>query len=124
MDIQPVRTEQQYQGALERISTLMDARPGSAEGDELDVLTTLVERYERQHFPVEAPDPVSFLRQVMEFRGESQNALAQVLNSRSRASEVLNRRRPLTLDQIRRICRAWNVPAEPLIAEYSLASGQ
>lgn len=124
MEIRPVRTEADHRAALERIGELMGAQANSTEGDELDVLATLVEAYEQRHFAIEAPDPVEFLKNVMEFLGLEQNELATVLRSRSRASEILNKRRPLTLDQIRRISSAWRVPADSLINEYDVARGR
>ena len=120
MDIRPIHTTADYQHSLSRIESLMHAEPGTAEGDELDILVALVEAYEEKHFPIGAPDPVEFIKNVMEFRGENQAALARVLRSRPRASEILNRQRRLTLNQIRRIATAWNVPADPLIEEYEL----
>ena len=123
MEIRPIRTEADHHAALARIGELMGAEANSPEGDELDILATLVEAYEQKHFAIEAPDPVEFLKNVMEFLGLEQNELASVLRSRSRASEILNRRRPLTLDQIRRISSAWQVPTDPLINEYEVARG-
>ena len=120
MDIKPIHTTADYEDSLSRIESLMNAEPGTPEGDELDILVTLVEAYEEKHYPIAAPDPVEFIKNVMEFRGEDQAALARVLHSRSRASEILNRQRRLTLNQIRRIATAWNVPADPLIEEYEL----
>lgn len=124
MEIRPIRTEADHRAALARIGELMGAEANSPEGDELDVLATLVEAYEQKHFAIEAPDPVEFLKNVMEFLGLEQSELAAVLRSRSRASEILNRRRPMTLDQIRRISSAWRVPADSLINEYKVARGR
>ena len=120
MDIQPIRTEQDYEQALGRIEALMDAEPGTAEGDLLEMLVVLAENYESKHFAIDEPDPIEFIRNAMEFRCAGQNDLAVVLGSRPRASEILNRKRPLTLDQIRRITRAWQVPADPLVREYEV----
>lgn len=120
MDIKPIHTTADYEYSLSRIESLMNAEPGTPEGDELDILVTLVEAYEEKHFPISAPDPVEFIKNVMEFRGEDQAALARILNSRPRASEILNRQRRLTLNQIRQIATAWNVPADPLIEDYEL----
>ena len=120
MDIRPIRTESDYECALKRIEALMDARAGSAEGDELEVLSLLVEAWERKHHGIEAPGPVEFIRNVMDFVGAGQKELAEILSSRSRASEVLNRRRPLTLEQIRLISEAWQVPSDPLIQRYEV----
>jgi len=121
MDIRPIRSQADYDAALERIDALMGAGPGTPEGDELDVLTTIVEAYEQKHFVIEAPDPIEFIRNTMEFMGIEQNDLADILKSRSRASEILNRRRALTLSQIRQITSALHIPADSLITEYKLA---
>lgn len=120
IEVKPIRTESEYATALQRIDLLMDAEPGTPQGDELDVLVTLVESYEKKHQAIGDPDPVEYLKNTMEFFGIGQSELAEVLNSRSRASEILNRKRPLTLDQIRRITSRWQIPADPLIAEYEL----
>jgi len=124
MNIRPIHTKVDYEATLERIDSLMDAQPGTADGDELDVLTMLVEHYEQKQFPIDSPDPVEFIKNAMEFLGVEQKGLADLLNSRSRASEILNRRRPLTLDQIRRIAAAWQIPADPLIGEYEVNTGR
>ena len=121
MDIRPIRTKADYAAAMKRIDVLFDASPGTPQGDELEVLTLLIENYERQHFAIAAPDPVEFIKNVMEFMGLGQNELAVVLNSRSRASEILSRRRPLTLWQIRKISAAWGLPTDSLISEYEVA---
>jgi len=121
VEIKPIRTEADYAAALERADALMGAEYGSAEGDELDILATLLASYEQEHHAIEAPDPVEFIKNAMEFRGLDQNALAQVLNSRPRASEILNRKRPLTLTNIRKITAALGIPADPLVREYKLA---
>jgi len=120
MDIKPIRTETDYAQALARIDTLLDAEFGSPEGDELDLLTTLVSAYEQKYFAIQSPDPIEFLKNIMEFRGARQSDLAKLLNSRPRASEILHKRRPLTLDHIRKIAVEWQVPADPLIREYEI----
>lgn len=119
MNIKVIHTEGDYTDALVRIDQLLDAEYGSVEGDELELLTTLVELYESKVHPIEAPDPVEFLLNIMEFSGKTQKDLADLLNSRSRASELLNRKRRLTLENIRLISRSWNVPTDPLIQEYA-----
>jgi len=121
MHIRLIRNDRDHATALKRIESLFAARSGTAEGDELDVLTTLVEAYERQHYRIDAPDPVEFIKNVMEFKELGQSDFAELLGSRSRASEILSRRRPLTLDQIRRISMAWDLPADSLIGEYEVA---
>jgi HTH-type transcriptional regulator/antitoxin HigA len=122
MKIRPIASESDHETALARIEKLMDAKRDTPEGDELEVLTLLVAAYEETRYPINEPDPISFLKDVMEFRGLAQKDLAELLNSRPRASEVLNRQRPLTLSMIRRISMAWQVPAGPLLREYDLAS--
>ena len=122
MNVLPIKNASDYEAALERIHELMDAGFNTPEGDELEVLTLVVNAYEDTHYPVDDPDPIDFLKDVMEFRGYAQKDLARLLNSRPRASEVLNRQRPLTLSMIRLISRAWQVPTEPLIREYRLVS--
>ena len=118
MNIQPITSAADYEAALERIKELMDAEPDTPEGDELEVLTLLVDAYEETQYPIDEPDPINFLKDVMEFRGYTQRDLARLLNSRPRASEILNRQRPLTLSMIRLISRTWQIPVEPLIREY------
>jgi antitoxin component HigA of HigAB toxin-antitoxin module len=122
MDIAPIRNETDYRAALKRIDKLMDAGYGSREGDELDVLVTLVESYEQKRCAIEVPDPVEFIKNAMELKGMDQSALATLLGSRSRASEILNRKRPLTLAHIRKIATAWRVPSDPLVREYEVAN--
>ena len=122
MNIKPIHSEADYQESLARINVLMDAKPETPEGDELDILVTLVQAYEENHYPVDAPDPVEFIKNVMEFLGLDQAEFGRLLKSRPRASEILNRRRQLTLSQIRQITTAWKVPADPLIREYELIS--
>ena len=122
MDIKPIRNEKDYEAMLARIETIFNAEPDTAEGDELDVLFLIVEDYESKHYPIDSLDPIDFIKCTMELRGEGQKELSELLNSRSRASEILNRKRPLTLDQIRKIAKAWNVPAEAMIREYELSA--
>ena len=120
MRIKPIKSEADYDAALTAIDRLMGATPGTAEGDELDILVTLVEAYEAAHWPIEAPDPISAIEHVMEARGLRQKGLAAVIGSQPRASEVLNRRRPLTLPMIRALSAQWNLPADLLVHEYDL----
>ena len=122
MNIQPIKNVADYEAALERIHELMDAERNTPEGDELEVLALVIDAYEDTHYPIDAPDPIDFLKDVMEFQGYAQKDLARLLNSRPRASEILNRQRPLTLSMIRLISQDWQVPTEPLIREYRLAS--
>ncbi|MBB6306419.1 helix-turn-helix domain-containing protein [Xanthobacter tagetidis] len=122
MDIRPIRSEADHAEALVEIERLLDAAPGSPEADRLDILATLVERCEEERWPVAAGDPVEIIRFVMEQRGEGQSDLARIFGSASRASEILNRRRALTLEMVWKLNRAWHIPAELLIRPYDLAA--
>jgi len=123
MEIKPVKTEADYDRALARIDALMGASPGSAESDELEILVTLVEAYEGEHWPIDLPDPLAAISHVMEARGLRQKDFARLIGSQPRASEVLNRRRALTLPMIRVLSIEWNIPAEALVRDYKLANG-
>lgn len=117
MDIKPIKSDRDYRAALREIERLMDARPNTPEGDRLDVLVTLVEAWERKHHPIEPPDPVEAIRFAMEQRGLARRDLEPLIGSRARVSEVLSRRRGLTLPMIRRLHEKLGIPAESLIAQ-------
>jgi HTH-type transcriptional regulator/antitoxin HigA len=102
---------------MTRIERLMNARPGTAQGDELDVLTTLAQAWEEKHHAIEPPDPIEAIRFAMEQRGLTRRDLEPLLGSRARVAEVLNRRRPLTLAMIRRLHHKLGIPAESLLRE-------
>ena len=114
-EIKSIKIEADYDAALAEIATLMDAEPGTPEGDRLDVLVTLVEAYEAKHWRIDPPDPIEAIKLRMQQRGLSRRDLEKVLGSKSRASEVLNRKRPLTIEMIRRLHSLWGIPAESLI---------
>ncbi len=120
MDIRPLRTEIDYDWALAEVARYFAAEPaiGSAEADRFDVLSALIGNYEATAWPVNAPDPIAALREVMTTQGRTQNDLAKLLGSRSRASEILARKRPLTLAMAYELHRTWQIPAELLIAPY------
>ena len=122
MNIKPIKCEADYDAALSAIDGLMGAAPDTPEGDELKVLVTLVEAYEAERWPIEAPDPVSAIEHVMDARGLRQKDLAALIGSQPHASEVLNRQRPLTLPMIRALSAEWNLPADMLVREYDLTS--
>ena len=117
-----VKSETDYDAALTAINGLMGAAPDTPEGDELEVLVTLVEAYEAECWPIEAPDPISAIEHVMEARGFRQKDLAGLIGSQPHASEVLNRQRPLTLPMIRALSAEWNLPADTLVREYDLTA--
>lgn len=119
MDIKPIRTEADYRATLREIETLMTAQAGSPEGDRLDVLVTLVEAYERVHFPMDLPDPIEAIKFVMEQRGLSPKDLEPAIGRLNRVYEVLNRTRPLTLAMIRKLHDSFGIPAESLIRQIA-----
>ena len=115
MNIHPIKNATDYQKALARIEQLMDAELDTEKGDELDVLVTLVESYEEKNFPIDAPDPVEAILFRMEQYGISRKDLEQYLGSRSKVSEVLNRKRALSITQIRKLHAGLNIPYESLL---------
>ena len=121
MGIRPIKTEKDYSAALEQIDKLFDARPGTAAGDRLEILLALVGAYEAKRWPIEPADPVEAIRERMRQAGFTQADLARLLGSRSRASEILRRKRPLTLQMAWRLNREWGVPAESLIQPFKRA---
>ena len=123
MDIKPIRTEADYDWALQEIEAYFENEPskGSPEADRFDVLASLIEAYEDKHWTIKSPDPVEAIQYALELRGEQQSYLAQVLGSRSRASEILNRNRSLSLAMIQKISTELMIPAEILIQPYHLS---
>ena len=119
MNIHPIKTEADYQAALLRVEALLDAQPNTPEGDALDLLTTLITAYEEQYYPILPPDPVEALVYWMETRDLTRRDLEPLLGSRARVAEILNRRRTLTLEMIRRLHTDLGIPAEILIQPYS-----
>ena len=115
MTIKPIKTERDYQKALKEIERLWDAKPNTPKGDRLEVLVTLVEAYEQKHYKVEPPDPVEAIKFRMEQLGLKASDLAKILGGRSRVSEVLNRKRKLTVDMMRSLRRRLDIPAESLL---------
>jgi HTH-type transcriptional regulator / antitoxin HigA len=120
MDIRPIKTEADYQSALKEIERLFGAEPGTLEGDRLEVLATLVEAYEDEHYAIPAPDPVEAISYFMESRGLTRADLEPYIGSRARVSEVLNRKRPLTLSMIQRLSAALGIPADILVKPYKI----
>ncbi len=121
--VKPVRTAEEHSAALDEIARLSGAAPGTPEADRLEVLVILVADYERKHHPLPAPDPVELLDFAMKAQGRTQTDLAQLLGSRSRASEVLARRRHLSADMVDKLARAWRLPAALLSAPYAVRGG-
>ena len=118
MNIKPIKTEEDYQNALERLEFIFDSKKGSSTGDELEILSILIENYENEHFPIGFPDPVEAIKFRMEQMGYNQNDLAKVFGLKSRASEILNKKRKLSLEMIRQLHQTFNIPTEVLIQSY------
>ena len=118
MEIKPIKTEKDYNQALERLEIIFDAKKGSPEGDELEVLGILVDQYENDHFPIGMPDPIEAIKFRMEQMGYNQNDLANIVGLKSRASEILNRKRKLSLEMIRQLHDRLNIPTDVLIQTY------
>jgi antitoxin component HigA of HigAB toxin-antitoxin module len=122
VDIRPIRNDKDHAAALAEMATLWKARKGSPEYDRLDILATLVDVYEAARWPIESADPVEAIKAAMAFEGHTQEDLANVIGA-NRASEVLHRKRHLTLSMIRKLTAAWHIPPERLIGEYELRAG-
>jgi HTH-type transcriptional regulator/antitoxin HigA len=122
MRIQPIRTEEEHDKAVARITQLMGAEPGTAADDELDVLATLVDAYEAKHFPMATPDPVAIIKFQMEQQGMARKDLEPMIGSRARVSEVLTGKRSLTLPMIRRLHAGLYIPVDLLIGSSPTAS--
>lgn len=119
MDIRPIKTEKNYKAALMEVESLFNAVPDSPEGDRLEILTTLIEAYEEKHYPIPPPGPVEAILYYIESRGLSRRDLEPYIGSRSRVSEVLSRKRSLTIGMIRKLHKGLGIPAEILIQPYS-----
>lgn len=124
MDIRAIRTEADYDWALREIERYFDNQPeaGTPEADRFDVLAGLIKVYEDTHHPIAAPDPIETIKQWMEMRDLSQSDLAALLGSKPRASEILNRKRALTMEMVFKLNREWSIPADALVAPYHLAA--
>jgi HTH-type transcriptional regulator/antitoxin HigA len=118
MNIKPIRTKKDYERALDRLEVIFDSKKGTDKGDELEILGMLVENYENEKFPIGFPDPVEAIKFRMEQLGYNQTDLANVVGLKSRASEILNRKRKLSLEMIRQIHDRLNIPTEVLIQAY------
>jgi HTH-type transcriptional regulator / antitoxin HigA len=115
MNIKPIRTENDLRRALVRIDTIIDAKKGSPEFDELEVLSTLVEAFENQHHEIQPPDPVEAIKFRMEQQGLRNTDLVPIMGGKNRVSEVLSRKRPLSLNMIRRLHKSLRIPYESLL---------
>lgn len=121
-DLQPIRDRETHRAALNEIERLFDAPAGTAEFNRLEILVTLVEAYERKYEPILPPEPIEAILYYMESRGLTRQDLEPAIGSRARVAEILNRKRPLTLEMIRRLHEQLGIPAQTLIQPYALAS--
>ncbi|MFY0654664.1 MAG: transcriptional regulator [Cyclobacteriaceae bacterium] len=118
MNIKAIKTEHDYNSALNRLEQIFHASVNSPEGDEAEVLTILIEKYEEEHYPIEAPDPIEAIKFRMEQMEMNKTELAQILGYKSRVSEIFSRKRKLTLSMIRNLHEKLKIPYESLIADY------
>jgi HTH-type transcriptional regulator/antitoxin HigA len=118
MELKVIKTEKQYQAALSRLEEIFDSKKGSKTADELELLSLLIEKYENESSPIDLPDPIEAIKFRMEQLGYKQKDLAAAIGLKSRVSEILNRKRKLTLDMIRKLHVALGIPTEVLVKEY------
>jgi HTH-type transcriptional regulator/antitoxin HigA len=118
MNLKPIKTNKDYQQALNRLESIFDSQKGSKEGDELEILGILIDQYENEHFPIDLPDPIEAIKFRMEQLGYTQSDLANVVSLKSRASEILSRKRKLSLEMIRQLHEKLNIPTDVLIQAY------
>ena len=118
MEIKAIKTEEDYNQALRRLEEIFHAPINSKEGDEAEILSILIEKYEDEYYPIEAPDPIEAIKFRMEQMGMSKKELAKVLGYSSRVSEIFSRKRKLTLKMIRNLHEKLNIPYESLITKY------
>lgn len=118
MKIKPIKTEQDYGVAMERMESIFDAKPGTPQGDELEILGVLIDNYERTHFPIDLPDPIEAIKFRMEQMNYSNKDLAEVIGFKGRVSEILNRKRKLSINMIRKLNQAMQIPTDVLVQEY------
>jgi HTH-type transcriptional regulator / antitoxin HigA len=122
MEIRPIRTKADYRAALDEVERLWDAEPGTRGGDRVDVLVTLIEAYEAKHYAIPAPDPIAAVEFMMQQKGFSRRDLEPMIGSRGRVSEVLTRKRPLTLPMVRGLSVLLDIPVDILVQPYETRS--
>ena len=118
MIVKPIKTEKDYQQALDRLEVIFNSKKDTSEGDELEILTIFIEKYENEHFPIDFPDPIEAIKFRMEQLGYNQAELAEIVGLKSRASEILNKKRKLSLDMIRQLHESLKIPTDVLIQSY------
>lgn len=122
MNVRPIRTKADHRWALKEVERLWDAEPGTPDGDRVDVLVTLIEAYEERHFPIETPDPIAAIEFMLEQKGLTRRDLEPAIGSRGRVSEVLTRKRPLTLPMVRALSALLDIPTTVLVLPYRTRS--
>ncbi len=120
MHIRPIKTEQDYEKALERLELIFDAPIDTIEGDEAEILSLLIENYENEYYPIEAPDPIEAIKIRMEEMNIKQKDLVGIIGGKSRVSEILNKKKRLTVDMIRELEKALHISASVLVNKYQL----
>ena len=118
MKIKPIRNKSDYKKALQRLEVIFDAKRGTDEGDELEILSILIDNYESENFPIAMPDPISAIEFRMEQMGLKQKDLVEMIGFKSRVSEIMNKKRKLTLEMIRKLNTNLKIPTEVLIQDY------
>lgn len=118
MKLKPIKTEEEYNKALERLEEIFDSIPGTSEGDELEILGILIENYENNTFTIDFPDPIEAIKFRMEQLNYTQNDLGEIIGLKSRASEILNKKRKLSLNMIRKLSKSLNISSDVLIQAY------
>ena len=118
MNIKVIKSEKDYQQALKRLEVIFDAPINSPEGDEAEILSLLIEKYEEEHYPIDPPDPIEAIKFRMEQMNLSKNDLAEIIGYKSRVSEIFSRKRKLTLEMIRKLHDKLKIPYESLIVDY------
>jgi HTH-type transcriptional regulator / antitoxin HigA len=118
MTVKPIKTKKDYQNALKRLEIIFDAKPGTTQGDELELLGILIDKYEQENYPIGFPDPIEAIKFRMEQLGYNQADLANVVGLKSRASEILNKKRKLSLEMIRNLHDTLKIPTDVLIQNY------
>jgi len=118
MEIKVIKTEEDYNSALMRLEEIFDAPVNSPDGDEAELLTVLIEKFEEEHYPIESPDPIEAIRFRMEQMNMNKKDLAEVIGYKSRVSEILSRKRKLSLNMIRQLHKKLRIPYDSLLSEY------
>lgn len=121
MNIKPIKSELDYKKALERLEMIFDAKANTREGDEAEILSMLIDNYENKHYPIDAPDPIEAIKIRMEEMNLKQKDLVGIIGGKSRVSEILNKKKRLTVDMIRELEKILNISASVLVNNYQLS---